>query len=71
MSAVMKHKPTPGFVARTNERLALIHTNAAALLQRIHDSRGNPSLRDCAMAGVFAQALDKRRKTVQEAPRPD
>jgi hypothetical protein len=46
---------------RKNEELARLHTNAAGLLKRIHNSRGNPTLLDCAMAGIYANQLEKRR----------
>lgn len=48
---------------RKNDKLAKLHTNAADLLKRISASRGNPSLRDCAMAGIYATQLEQRKTT--------
>jgi hypothetical protein len=59
MAQVNEERPT--LTLRSNARLAAIHRNAAALLKRIHDSRGNVSPRDCAMAGIMAKALDNRK----------
>lgn len=46
---------------RKNNQLASLHSKTASLLQRISASRGNPSLRDCAMAGIYATQLEKRK----------
>lgn len=47
---------------RKNADLALLHSNSAQLLKRIADSHGHPSARDCAMAGIYASQLEKRKK---------
>ncbi len=46
---------------RTNQRRAKIVTNAAKLLQKIHDQSGEVHPSDRAMAGVLAAVLDKRK----------
>lgn len=51
---------SPVKVDRTNETLAVLRRNAAALLRRV--SRGITTDQDAAMAGIYAQQLDRRRR---------
>lgn len=44
---------------RNNQELAVVHHNAAELLKRVH--AGNPQPNDRALAGIIANALEKRK----------
>lgn len=48
---------------RGNLEMSILHRNAAELLHRIAVSNEMPSMRDRAMASIYAQGLDKRHRS--------
>lgn len=48
---------------RKDTKTAVLFTKAAELLKRISQSRGSPSLRDCAMAGIYAGQFERRKRS--------
>lgn len=65
MSFVIENSQSSAGDIRSNADLARLHTKAATLLRKI--AQGDTNQRDLAMASIYADQLDRRRRRIAVA----